>query len=93
VTLCAICHQNKGDSSAIIGGVYYKRVCDRCKLRGAQASAGHARWSRSIDLEDHEHEIQQPYNADGTINARFAKLYPAQAKILFTSEQLRDANR
>lgn len=56
-------------------------------------STGAARWNRTIDAEDHEAEIQQPYNKDGTINAGFAKMYPRQAKALFTDKQIRDANR
>lgn len=55
-------------------------------------SSGHARWNRSIDTEDHEHEIQQPYNADGSINTKFAKLYPMQAGKLFTPEEIRRAS-
>lgn len=91
--LCEICRQNNGELSAVLGGVYHKHVCQVCKSANNQASSGHARWSRSIDLEDHEHEVQQPYNADGTINTRFAKLYPEQAKALFSAKEIRDANR
>ena len=90
---CDICHLNSSSCSAIVNGVYYKDVCDDCKLSNNTVSSGHAVWSRSIDVEDNEALIQQPYNADGTINTRFAKLYPTQAKALFTSEQLRNANR
>lgn len=64
-----------------------------CKLSNATVSSGHANWSRTIDVEDHEADIQQPYNSDGTINTRFAKLYPKQAKALFTPVQLREAER
>ena len=93
MSTCDICHQNSSSCSAIVDGVYYKDVCDSCKLLNNKVSSGHATWSRSIDVEDNEAEIQQPYNADGTINTRFAKLYPTQAKALFTEEQLRNAER
>lgn len=91
--LCEVCSTNTSSLSAIIGGVYYKYVCAQCNGKGAQVSSGHARWARSIDAEDHEAEIQQPYNSDGTINTRFAKLYPEQAAALFDEKDLREASR
>lgn len=86
---CENCHQNPAEIGIIVEGKYSK-VCADCKPL-PQISSGHARWERGVDLEDHEAEIMQPYNADGTINARFAKLYPKQAKALFNDKQLRDA--
>lgn len=91
--LCEICAQNSADASAIVRGVYYKNICLFCRMNGNEVSSGHAVWSRGIDVEDHEADIMQPYNSDGTINTRFAKLYPKQAKALFTEEQLRNAER
>lgn len=85
--------RNASGRSAIVIGVYYSDICDDCFNKSNVVSSGHARWQRSIDVEDHEHEIQQPYNSDGSINTGFAKLYPKQAQALFTSEQLDDANR
>lgn len=91
---CESCLKNKSSGvSAIVNSVYYRQICSDCLTRARQVSSGYARWSRGIDLEDHEHEIMQPYNADGTINTRFAKLYPKQAKTLYTDGELRDANR
>lgn len=80
-------------SSAVVKGVYYRAICAPCLNEATVVSSGHARWSRSIDVEDHEHELQQPYNADGSINTRFAKLYPKQAQAIFTPEELDAANR
>lgn len=91
--LCELCQKNKSSCSAVIDGQYYRGVCSACKTAKLVISSGHARWERSIDIEDHEHEIQQPYNADGSINTLFAKLYPVQAKALFTEDKMRDANR
>jgi hypothetical protein len=48
---------------------------------------------RSIDAEDHEQDIQQPYGKDGKPNPMFIRLYPKQAKAVFTEKQMRDANR
>ncbi len=91
--LCELCEKNPSSASAILNGKYYKNICNDCKLSNNRVSSGHAVWSRGVDLEDHEHEIQQPYNADGSINTRFAKLYPKQAKALFTEVELRQAER
>lgn len=88
---CQICKINKATLSAIINGVYYKNLCASCKPL-TRVSSGHARWARDIDIQDNEAEIQQPYNADGTVNTRFAKLYPEQARAIFTEEQIRQAN-
>lgn len=87
---CELCRIRPAAVSAIVDGVYHKAVCHYCKPL-PQVSSGHARWERDLDAQDHEADIQQPYNADGTINARFAKLYPQQAAALFTSEQIRNA--
>lgn len=91
---------NCGNSPApneqyIIRGTYYRNLCNPCyqELSDNPVSSGDARWQRTLDAEDHEAEIQQPYNADGSINTRFAKLYPRQAQQLFTSEELDKANR
>jgi hypothetical protein len=89
---CEICKKRKASFSAIVGDVYYKDICTTCKLQHNKVSTGHADWNRTIDLQDHEHEILQPYNADGTINTKFARLYPKQAKALFTDVELRNAN-
>lgn len=79
--------------SAIIDGVYHKNVCGTCNAKANVVSSGHARWARSIDAEDREADVQQPYNADGSINVRFAKMHPVQAKALFTSEEIAKADR
>lgn len=97
MSTCENCKKNPSNLSAIVSGVYYADLCYDCKAalvaHTAAVSSGHARWSRSLDLEDHEHEIQQPYNSDGTPNTRFMKLYPKQAEALFSEEQMRNANR
>ncbi len=92
--ICTECKTHEGDISAVISGEYYPNICTDCRTRlnaGQSVSSGHARWARDIDLQDNEANIQQPYNADGTVNGRFAKLYPTQAKALFTDEQIRKA--
>lgn len=90
---CSKCTKRDATAAGIVKGVYYKDICQSCLNEQNVVSSGHARWSRSIDAEDHEADIQQPWNADGTINTRFAKLYPRQAKAVFTPEELDRANR
>lgn len=71
--------------------MYYK-ICSSCKPL-PKVSSGHARWSRTIDAEDHEADIQQPYGADGKPNATFVKLYPEQARAVFSEKQIKDILR
>lgn len=87
---CDKCKTHPASLSAVVDGVYYRNLCHSCKPL-PKVSSGHARWERDLDVQDNEADIQQPYNADGTINVRFAKLYPQQAAVLFTPEQIRDA--
>ncbi len=91
--LCVICQECLATSSAVYNGKYYKRLCPECllELNPLKVSSGSAEWDRMIDMQDHEADVQQPYNSDGSINTRFAKLYPKQATALFTPEQLRKA--
>lgn len=94
MNICEKCKKNPSSHSAIVAGIYYKHLCDDCKIdlgKNQTPSSGHARWSRGIDLEDHEADIQQPWNADGTPNARFAKMYPKQAHAVLTEDELRKA--
>lgn len=91
---CNECKTNEGDISAIIAGEYYTNLCADCRAHlnaGQSISSGHARWSRSIDLEDMEYAIQQPRNADGTPNRRFVQLYPEQARAVLTEQEMRKA--
>jgi len=92
VTLCERCLRNPSTGSAILSGRYFRDICKDCVSLSVIVSSGDARWQRTIDAEDHEADIQQPWNSDGTINTRFAKLYPKQAAALFTEKEIRDAN-
>lgn len=93
--ICVNCHNQTSQLSAVIRGKYYDRLCRECKasLQANDVSSGHARWERSIDTEDHELDIQQPWNADGTPNLRFIRAYPKQAASVFTEKQMRDASK
>jgi len=91
MNLCQICKVKPSTGGVIENSVYIKDICSDCKSM-PQVSSGHARWARSIDVEDFEKDIQQPHNADGTINTKFARLYPKQARALFSDEQIRKAS-
>lgn len=88
--LCDSCEINKASIKAIVDGEYV-HLCRDCRPRPV-VNSGHARWERDIDFLDHEADLLQPYNADGSINTNFARLYPKQAAALFTPEQIRRAN-
>lgn len=87
---CVKCGLKPATVSAVLEGQYYRFLCEDCRPQ-PKVNSGHARWERDLDAQDHEADIQQPYNKDGSINARFAKLYPKQAKVLFNDDQIRRA--
>ena len=88
--LCESCHQNRPDTkSAVVNGIYYRNICQLCLAGRRQVSSGHARWSRSIDAEDNEWAIQQPWGADGLPNPKFIRLYPDKARNHFTEDEIR----
>jgi hypothetical protein len=91
---CSQCKTNQSTIRAMIQGVYYSDLCAECKAAissGQSVSSGHARWTRTIDAEDHEADIQQPRNKDGTPNGRFVRMYPEQARAVLTDEEMRKA--
>jgi len=88
---CDICQVPNQTRTAVVCNKYYKNVCQRCLT--PTINSGHARWSRTIDMEDHEQDVQQPYNKDGSVNVKFAQMYPEQAKAVFSQEQIDSAVR
>lgn len=90
---CVICKTATATHSGVVNGTYYKHVCSACLTKKNRVSSGHARWSRTIDTEDHQADLMQPFNADGTLNVDFARMYPTQAEAIFTPEQLDRALR
>lgn len=89
---CVKCGLKPATVSAVLEGEYYRFLCEDCRPQ-PKVNSGHARWERSIDLEDHLIDIMQPFNADGSRNADFIKVYPKQAAAIFTKEQMDDTLR
>lgn len=92
-SLCEICHTNVASVSAIVNDTFYKYVCSSCNAKKSQVSSGHARWMRGVDVEDHQFDLAQPWNADGTPNVDFIRAYPKQSAAVFTQEQMDKAVR
>lgn len=90
---CDVCGFKRATRGAVVKGHYVKSVCEKCLSTNRKVSSGSARWSRTIDVEDHAADLMQPYNADGTINVDFCTLYPTQASALFNDEQIAKATR
>lgn len=62
-------------------------------MANSKVSSGHAEWERGRDLEDHQFDLAQPYNSDGSINVDFARVYPDKAKAIFSDDELNKAMR
>lgn len=77
--------------SGVIQSVYYKSLCGICISENSQVSSGDAQWQRTIDSEDHEAEIQQPWRSDGSPNPKFIALYRDKAAHIFTEDEMRKA--
>lgn len=90
--LCERCDKNPATNSAIIQGIYYQHICKGCMV-SPQVSSGAARWDRTIDMEDSQFDVMQPYSANGKINPEFVKAYPKQSKAIFTQKEMDDAIR
>lgn len=89
MSLCQICKIRPEQIGVVIGDQYY-HLCYECKPL-SHVSSGHARWNRSIDAEDHEADIQQPWGSDGKPNPKFIRLYRDKASHIFTDKEMRDA--
>jgi hypothetical protein len=90
---CGIC-SSKATKSSIISGVYYANICDSCyTARITPNSSGEAAYNRSIDIQDNEADIIQPFDGSGKPSADFIRLYPESAAKTMTQEQIEKAFR
>lgn len=82
---CESCHQTKPNTTAaVVNGVYYRQVCQRC-LGGTDISSGAASFNRRRDYEDNAQDTIQPYDSVGP-NVEFLRLYPDTARKVFKPE-------
>lgn len=92
---CEVCKIRPRVKSTIIDDYYYAHICQDCydKLTTDNSvSSGEAEYNRGRDSEEHEADGRQPYT-DGKADAEFIHLYPAQAKQLFSPEEIDRATR
>jgi hypothetical protein len=94
MTICESCKQPKVNlKTALVGGIYYGNVCPDCLGDEAdEVSSNAAGYDRRRGYEDNAQDTVQPYDANGP-NSEFARLYPNQAKKVFTPEVLERLKR
>jgi hypothetical protein len=46
-----------------------------------------------MDIEDHQMDVQQPHNSDGSPNVSFIKAYPKQASAIFSDDDIKKTLR
>lgn len=92
--LCESCHTLKQETvSAVVGGIYYRHVCQRCLVGDVdQISGNAASFDRRRGYEDNAQDTIQPYDAKGA-NVEFARLYPDKAKQVFKPDVLTELKR
>lgn len=96
MTICEVCKQRPSAKSSVIREQYYSALCLQCYeqlVSGQTVSSGHADWERGRDFEDHESDIIQPTNRDGSISTEFTRLYPDTAKKIFSQDEINKAMR
>lgn len=91
---CEQC-SNEGVKSSIVADYYYRSLCYACYdhlIKQQSPSTGQADYDRGRDIEEHEADIIQP-NSGGRPSAEFIHLYPKQAKLMFTPDEIDQATR
>lgn len=86
--ICSGCAVDKSTQTAVIRGqfgVYCKSCISTVDRHSSAASAGH---SRQVDREIHAKDLLQPWNLDNTPNREFIRVYPDQAKDMYSREEL-----
>lgn len=90
---CESCHKPTDDvHTAVIQGIYYRNLCSGCLGSGPDISSGVASFNRRRDWEDNAAATIQPYDANGP-NVEFLRMYPAQAKKMYSPEVLAQLKR
>jgi hypothetical protein len=93
---CEVCRKRRPTKGSIVGEFYYKDICDPCYsnlMVMETPSSGQASYNRGRETEEHEADIIQPYNGDGSPSTDFIRLYPDQARTMFSDEDMNRATR
>lgn len=79
--LCESCHKSRSQTkTAMVGGKYYKSICDSCLGQAEDDISGNAAsYERRRGYEDNAQDTIQPYDANGKPRVEFLRLYPAAA--------------
>ena len=89
---CLKCKKNRATVSAIVNGELVKDICESCYQNlviSNSQSSGSANYERERSIENNAADLAQPHGADGKPSSAFIRLYPNQAKQMFTPEELR----
>lgn len=89
-------HENREKISTIIEGKYYSNMCRDCLSSvhsNSSLSSGHQSFERRRTYEDYAQDAVQPYDAMGNPRSEFYRLYPEQAKKIFTPDEISKVKR
>lgn len=86
--LCDSCQSKPGIRNGVLEGKF-GFYCSPC-LSGQTSSGQSAQWLRDRDSEDHREDLVQPWHPDGSANSEFYRLYPDEAKEMFSEEELEE---
>lgn len=93
MTECYSCHKEKPNMvTAMINSVYYPLICRQC-LGADETSSLAAAHNRYRDYEDNAQDTIQPYDSAGNANPEFLRLYPVQAKRVYSAEVIESLKR
>lgn len=88
---CDTCSLDKPHMrGAIINGKYGQHCLDCLGEEQRGASGQSAAAARDKDREDNAADLVQPWDAKGKANRDFARLYPDQAKEMFSESELKE---
>ena len=91
--LCHSCLKNKPNTkTAIVNSVYYPHICSSC-LGQDEISSNAASYARRRDYEDNAQDTIQPYDAGGNARVEFLRLYPVQARRVYSEEVIEELKK
>lgn len=93
--ICQSCHkQYSHTNTALVGGKYYKSICDNCLGDSENDISGNAAsYERRRGYEDYAQDTIQPYDANGKPRVEFLRLYPDSALKVYDPEVVAELKR